>query len=122
MRNQLPYRWRRRLAVWIRDTKTFYEKLSFRSRFLQDDLYEFNRKATPFLHVFSILLGVAVFVSLLTPLLFSDQSAYLQITRLIDQTLLIAFGTYFYTRLLITTNRVQFLKARWPEGIVASLG
>ena len=121
MWHNLPYRWRRKLAEWIIHFKSFQATLSFKLRFLQDDLYEFNRKATPWLHVFSILLSVAVFASLLVPLFFTEEQGYLQLTRLIDQSLLIAFGIYFYTRLLITPKRVQFLQSRWPEGIAATL-
>jgi trk system potassium uptake protein len=86
MWHNLPYRWRRKLTQWIIHFMSFYEKLSFRIRFLQDDLYEFNRKAAPWLHVFSILLSIAVFVSLLTPLIFNEQHEYLHVTRLVDQT------------------------------------
>lgn len=121
MWRNLPYHWRRKIAEWIIQFKSFHKNLSFKLRFLQDDLYEFNRKATPWLHAFSILLSIAVFVSLLAPLVFTEKQGYLQLTRLIDQSLLIAFGIYFYTRLLITTKRIQFLISRWPEAIAATL-
>lgn len=88
---------------------------------MQDDLYEFNRKANPWLHAFSILLSIAVFVSLLLPLFIDDSSAYLHIARRVDQALLIGFGVYFYTRLILTNDRTQFLLSRWPEGIGATL-
>ncbi len=121
MWHNLPYRWRRKITEWIIHFKSFREKQSFKFRFLQDDLYEFNRKVTPWLHAFSILLSVAVFISLLTPLIFTENQGYIQLTRFIDQLLLVAFGVYFYTRLLITTKRIQFLTSRWLEGIAATL-
>lgn len=121
MWHNLPYRWRRRLSKWIIRIKTVYRSLSFRLRFLQDDLYEFNRKAAPWLHTFSVLLGITVFVSLLTPLIFTEQQGYIEFTRKIDQVLLISFGFYFYTRLFFTTDRAQFLRSRWPEGTAATL-
>lgn len=121
MWSNLPYRWRRRFAEWIIHIKSFHKRISFKLRFLQDDLYEFNRKATPWLHIFSIFLSVAVFISLLAPLVFTENQGYLQLTRIIDQSLLIAFGLFYYTRLLITTNKIRFLKSRWPEGVAATL-
>ncbi|PWN06521.1 TrkH family potassium uptake protein [Rhodohalobacter mucosus] len=117
----LPYRWKWKLKRWTRHMGSIYEKVSFRFRFLQDDLYEFNRTASPWLHAFSILLSIMVFASLIFPLIFTDQREYIQITRITDQILLIAFGTYFYTRLLITPQKIQFLKSRWPEGIAGTL-
>lgn len=118
---KIPYHWRRKilsLIVWI---KSLFRKFSLKFRYLQDDLYEFNRKANPWLHVISILLSIGVFVSLLLPLLFDDSSKYIVIARSIDQILLIGFGSYFYTRLTLSTNRSQFLLSRWPEGIAATL-
>ncbi|WP_176719431.1 TrkH family potassium uptake protein [Rhodohalobacter halophilus] len=66
-------------------------------------------------------MSIAVFVSLLAPLFYTEEYESLHLVRFIDQVLLIAFGVYFYVRLVITTKRVQFLKSRWPEGIAATL-
>lgn len=121
MWHNLPYSWRRKLSEWVVRYKAFYRKLILKFRYLQDDLYEFNRKASPWLHGFSVLLGIAVFVSLLTPLLVPEQFDYLGLASKIDQLLLIAFGFFFYVRLILTPNKAQFLLSRWPEGIAATL-
>lgn len=121
MWHKLPYHWRRKISEWIVRVSGFYRRYSLKFRYLQDDLYEFNRKANPWLHAFSILLSTAVFLSLLLPLIIADTSAYFDIARTVDQALLIGFGLYFYTRLLISTNRYQYLLSRWPEAIAATL-
>lgn len=121
MWRNLPYRWRRKLSEWIIKFKIVYRKFTLRLRFLQDDLYEFNRKANPWLHLFSILFSIAVFVSLLTPLFFTEQNKYIDFVSKVDQALLIGFGCYFFIRLFLTTNKAQFLFSRWPEGIAATL-
>lgn len=121
MWHKLPYHWRRKISEWIVRVSGFYRRFNLKFRYLQDDLYEFNRKANPWLHAFSILLSTAVFLSLLLPLIVDDTSAYFDIARTVDQALLIGFGSYFYTRLLISTNRYQYLLSRWPEAIAATL-
>lgn len=121
MRHNLPYHWRRKISEWVVRIGDYNRKVSSKLRYLQDDLYEFNRKANPWLHAFSILLSITVFVSLLLPLFISDSSEYILLGRSIDQILLISFGIYFYVRLALSTNRTEFLLYRWPEGIAGSL-
>src|SRR6056297_3181599 len=121
MRFKIPHHWQYKIREWIVRFKSRYNQLSQKFRYLQDDLYEFNRKANPWLHGISISLSIAVMLSLLIPLLFEDPSEYTTVTKTIDQVLLIAFGVYFYTRLTLTTNRTQYLLSRWPEGIAATL-
>jgi len=121
MRFKIPHHWQYKIREWIVRFKSRYNQLSQKFRYLQDDLYEFNRKANPWLHGISISLSIAVILSLLIPLFFEDPSEYTTVTKTIDQVLLIAFGVYFYTRLTLTTNRTQYLLSRWPEGIAATL-
>lgn len=92
-----------------------------RYQFLKDDLYEFDRKANPWLHFFSILLSIAVFLSLLLPLFITDSSQYYVYASRIEEILLIGFGSYFYTRLALTPQKKEFFSYRWPEGIAATL-
>lgn len=121
MRFKIPYYWRRKILGWFEQAKSRFRQLSQKFRYLQDDLYEFNRKANPWLHGLSVSLSIAVILSLLIPLFFEDPSVYTSLTQLIDQILLVAFGVYFYTRLILTTNRIEYLFSRWPEGIGATL-
>jgi potassium uptake TrkH family protein len=116
----LPYRWRQQLLKWLAHFRQLRERLFFWFHFLKDDLYEFNRAATPWLHGFSVLLSVAVFISLLAPLVFTDEFGLRYVPGFLDQALLVAFGAYFYTRLIITTQKKAFLRSRWPKGIAAS--
>lgn len=121
MWNKLPYHWKRKFVSWKKSFSEKYRKYSLRYQFIKDDLYEFNRKANPWLHLFSILLSIAVFLSLLLPLLIPDTSRYYQLARNVDEFLLLGFGIYFYARLIIATNKRSFMASRWPEGIVATL-
>jgi potassium uptake TrkH family protein len=91
-----------------------------RYQYLQDDLYEFNRKANPWLHGISILLTITVFLSLLAPLMFTEESQYFNIALPVDDFLLIGFGVYFYLRLFFSNNKRDFFSARWPEGVAAT--
>jgi potassium uptake TrkH family protein len=120
MWSKIPYHWRRKISTWIIRLGDSYRRLSLKFRYLQDDLYEFNRKANPWLHGFSIILSIAVFISLMLPLIVDD-TYYSDLIRLVDQILLLGFGSYFYTRLIITPNRLEFLRRRWPEFIVSTL-
>lgn len=121
MRFKIPYHWQRKILGWFAHVKKLFRWLSRKFRYFQDDLYEFNRKANPWLHGISISLSIAVILSLLIPLFFKDPSAYQTYSRIIDQILLISFGIYFYIRLTLTPNRTEFLLSRWPEGIAATL-
>lgn len=121
MWHKLPYHWRRKISEWVISISSFYKRLASRLSYFQDDLYEFNRKANPWLRAFSILLSIAVFLSLLLPLFVEDTSGYFDLARIVDQVLLIGFGVYFYTRLFITTDRTGYLASRWPEAIAATL-
>lgn len=121
MRYNIPYHWRRKIAEWRHSFKSYRRIFYLRYRYLHDDLYEFNRKANPWLHGISILLTVTVFLSLLVPLLLPEGSQYYDIALRVDEFLLIAFGVYFYLRLLVSSNKRDFLSARWPEGVAASL-
>ncbi|WP_340106851.1 TrkH family potassium uptake protein [Rhodohalobacter sp. 8-1] len=121
MRFKIPYHWQRKILGWFAQVKNFFRWVSKKFSHFQDDLYEFNRKANPWLHGISISLSVAVILSLLIPLFFEDASKYRSLNKSIDQALLIGFGVYFYIRLILTTDRSGFLLSRWPEGIAATL-
>lgn len=78
-------------------------------------------KATPWLSGFSVLLGLAVIASILLPLFIENSQSVSFINKIVDQILLVLFGSYFYLRLFLATNKFGFLKKRWPEGIAASI-
>jgi trk system potassium uptake protein TrkH len=121
MRYNIPYHWRRKIVEWRHSLRRFRRKYYLRYQYLQDDLYEFNRKASPWLHGLSILLTITVFLSLLVPLLMPEGSQYYALSLLVDEFLLLGFGVYFYLRLLVSNNKRDFISARWPEGVAASL-
>jgi trk system potassium uptake protein len=121
MLNKLPYKWKRRLVRCLRYSTASYRNIVLKVRYFQDDIYEFNRKATPWLKAFSIVLSILVFISLLMPLVFTEHEKYIYFTRKVDQILLIGFGCFFYTKFFLAVNYTKFLLFRWPEGIAASL-
>lgn len=121
MRFNIPYHWRRKVVEWKHSFKKYRRKIYLRYQYLQDDLYEFNRKANPLLHGISILLTVLVFLSLVAPLAIPEDSQYFHIAQQLDVFLLIGFGIYFYLRLFFSNDKRDFLSSRWPESIAASL-
>src|SRR6056297_101261 len=121
MRSKIPFHWLRKIREWFIRWRNRFKRLSKKYRYLQDDLYEFNRRTNPWLHRISIALTVAVLLSLLFPLFFADPTEYSETIKTIDQALLIAFGIYFYARLSLIPNHLQYLLYRWPEAIAATL-
>ncbi|MFO7800107.1 TrkH family potassium uptake protein [Rhodohalobacter sp.] len=121
MRYNIPYHWRKKAVEWRRSFNKYRRKFYLRYQYLQDDLYEFNRKANPWLHGISILLTITVFLSLLVPLLLPEGSQYYPLALRVDEFLLLGFGIYFYLRLLFSNDKLDFLTSRWPEGVAASL-
>ena len=121
MRSKFPYHWQRRIRRWTTLVKDRYRSLKQKFSYLQSDLYEFNRKANPWLHRISISLSIAVILSLLVPLFFEDPAEYSTISKTIDQIILIAFGLFFFVRLTLSNHRLQYLLSRWPEGVAATL-
>ena len=81
MRLKIPRHWRYKILDWFARAKDRLSRLSQKFRYLQDDLYEFNRKANPWLHGLSVSLSIAVILSLLIPLFFEDPSEYTSITK-----------------------------------------
>lgn len=118
--SQLPYHWRRRIARLDLAWKKHYRRARLTYQFFQDDLYDFSQRAHPVLKALSIVLGVLVFGSLLIPLAM-DSSRQSPVAMLVEQTLLVAFGLHFFTRLLLTPRKKELLRKRWAEGTGATL-
>ena len=121
MRSKLPYHWQRKIRRWTDSVKDRYRNLKRKFSYLQSDLYEFNRKANPWLHRISISLSIAVILSLLIPLFSEEPTEYSELVKTIDQIILIAFGVFFFVRFALSNHRLQYLLSRWPEGIAAIL-
>lgn len=121
MRFKIPYHWKRKLTELRTIIRDKYRSLNLRYHFLKDDLYEFNRKAYPWLNVFSIFLSIIVFASILLPFAFPDSENVIELAEYVDSILLITFGIYYYVRAFLSGSVRGFIRSRWAEGILATL-
>lgn len=112
---RLPPHWHRK---WMRASvkwKQFKKKGYLLSHYIQDDIYEIDKYAYPWLRAFTGLLALLVVASILIPIGFelSPQMEHLQYQM--EKWLLIGFAVNVGLRIFLTSNRLAYLKKRWFE-------
>lgn len=101
-------------AVRIKYRKRVY--LGFQR--LEDDLYDVNIKAEPWLRYISIPLVIIAFASVCISTGFRLDQQYRYWANLLDIILLHGFILFYIVRLVLTADRYEFVRRRWFEGIL----
>ncbi len=102
-------------------------RLKYRRRVLlifhnvQDDLYEINIKAEPYLHYVTFLLVLIAFLTVLIPMGFRLSDQLLQWNQDLEIALLHGFILFYFIRVVLTANRIEFIRRRWFEGVLTLL-
>lgn len=106
--------WLRILAYW----RSFKKKASLVFHRIQDDIYEIDKAAHPYLQFFTLLLSIMVVVSILLPISFNLTPELLELERTIEKWVLLGFVLNFFAHLILTSNRLSYLRKRWFEALL----
>jgi len=85
---------------------------------VQDDLYEVNIKAEPFLRVLSFILVIIAFLTVIIPMGFRLDPQLSRWNERLEIGLLHGFVFFYIIRLILTANHTEFIKRRWFEGVL----
>ncbi|PAU94899.1 hypothetical protein CK503_05370 [Aliifodinibius salipaludis] len=116
---KIPYHWKQKWVELQRRWRTFKRKANLEFHYVQDDLYEIDKIAVPYLRAFSVLLSILVLVSILLPIAFELTPELSQLNEQIESWILIGFVVNFGLRFLLTGNRSSFLRKRWFEAFLS---
>lgn len=116
---KIPYEWKQRWIRFLRWWRGFKKKTNLSLHYLQDDIYEIDKVAHPYLRAFTILLSFLVVVSILIPIGFELTPELTVLNRKIEGWILFGFVLNFVIRLILTSDRPAYLRLRWFEGIVS---
>lgn len=117
---KIPYHWKQKWIRALRHWRDFKRRANLFFHYVQDDIYEIDKIAHPYLRAFSALLILLVIVSLLIPLGFELTPELEQLNYQIEGWLLFGFVLNFLVRLVLTSNRIDYLQKRWFEGIISA--
>lgn len=106
--------WLRILRFW----RSFTKKASLVFHRIQDDIYEIDKVAHPYLRFISLLLSLMVIASILLPISFNLTPELLQLERRIETWVLLGFVLNFMAHLILTSNRLTYLRKRWFETLI----
>lgn len=116
---KLPYRWKQKWVQLLRRWRKFKKKINLEFHYIQDDLYEIDKVAFPYFRAFTVLLSILVIASILIPIGFELTPELIQLNRQLEGWLLFGFVLNFISRLVLTSDRMTYLKKRWFEGLVS---
>lgn len=114
---KLPNNWRPEWITFLRRWRTFKKEASLYFHHIQDDIYEIDKVAHPYLRAFTALLSLLVIVSVLIPIGFELTPWFVNLNQQIEVWILFGFILNFAVRLVLNTDRLAYLKKRWFEGI-----
>lgn len=116
---KIPYHWKKKWLNLLRRWREFRKKANLEFHYVQDDIYEIDKVAHPYLQAFSVLLSILVIASILIPLGFKLTPELSQLNERIERWILIGFVGSFATRLILTSDRSTFLQKRWFEALLS---
>lgn len=114
-----PNKWRQKWSRLLRRWQDFKKRANLFFHYVQDDIYEIDKVAHPYLRGFSALLIILVIVSLLIPLGFELTPEMDQLNQQVEAWLVFGFVLNFLVRFVLTTSREAFLQKRWFEGVLS---
>jgi trk system potassium uptake protein TrkH len=110
---------RKKIKLLYRAYRLKYRKpIVLRFQNIEDDLYEVNIKAEPFLQALSFFLVTAAFLTVLIPMGFRLSPQLNSWNENLEIGLLHGFIFFYLIRLVLTANRGEFIKRRWFEGVL----
>ncbi|WP_445665420.1 TrkH family potassium uptake protein [Fodinibius sp. AD559] len=115
-----PNKWRKKWNRLQERWQNFKKRANLFFHYVQDDIYEIDKVAHPYLRVFSALLIVLVIVSLLIPLGFELTPEMKQLNQQVEGWLVFGFVLNFLLKFILTTSREAFLRKRWFEGVLSA--
>lgn len=116
---KLPYDWKQKWLRLLHGWRDLKRRANLFFHYIQDDLYEMDQVAQPYLRAFSGLLVLLVIASLLIPLGFELTPEMRQLNQQIEGWLLFGFVLNFLLRFVLTSKRGDFLQKRWFEGVLS---
>ncbi|GAA5522518.1 hypothetical protein LQ318_12260 [Aliifodinibius salicampi] len=115
---KIPRHWKQKWFRFLRQWRDFKKRANLFFHYVQDDIYEIDKIAHPYLRAFTILLTLLVVTSILIPVGFELTPELEQINYQIEVFLLIGFAAGFLVRFVLTSDRQSYLKKRWFEGVL----
>lgn len=115
---KIPHQWKQKWFRGLQRWRDFKKKANLVFHYVQDDIYEIDKVAHPYLRAFTALLALLVIASLLIPLGFELTPEMRQLNEQLEFWLLIGFVINFIVRLVLTTDRQLYLKKRWFEAVL----
>ena len=112
---RFPYRWKTKWLELLIKLRRFRKKTNLRLQFIQDDLFDIDEVLRPYFRAFSALLMVFATFSLLIPVSFHLSEEHLRLNNKIEVGLLIGFLASSVVKLIITSDRKNYLRKRWFE-------
>ncbi len=85
---------------------------------VKDELYDINLTVEPYLKGVSFILVLIAFLTILIPFGFRLNDTVLRWEKVLEVTLLHGFVFFFLIRVILTYDRLSFLKKRWFEGVL----
>ena len=116
---KIPHRWKQKWTQLQIRWRDFKKRANLFFRYIQDDIYEIDKVAHPYLRGFSVILTILVLVSLLIPLGFELTPELKQLNRQVEGWLVLGFILNFVLRFVLTTSRSLFLQRRWFEAVLS---
>lgn len=116
---KLPHHWKHKWFRALRRWRDLKKDANLLWHYLQDDLYEIDKAAHPFLRGLSALLSLLAVASILIPVGFELSTELVRLNRQIEVWILFGFAANFLIRLLLTSTRVAYLRKRWFEGFLS---
>lgn len=116
---KIPTHWKQKWIHFLRWWRSFKKRSNLTFHYVQDDLYEIDKIALPYLRAFTIVLSLLVIASILIPIGFEMTPERTRLNETIERWILIGFVINFIIRLVLTGDRSTFLKKRWFETILS---
>ncbi len=116
---KIPYHWKQKWIKALRRWRDFRKSTNLVFHRVQDDIYEIDKVAHPYLRAITVILTLLVIASLLIPLGFTLTPELEQLNRQVERWLLIAFAGNFALRLILTSDRLFYFKKRWFEAVLS---
>lgn len=115
---KIPHDWKQKWIRLLRRWRDFKRRANLFFHYVQDDIYEIDKAAYPYLRAFTVFLTLLVIASILIPVGFELTPELEQLNYQIEGFLLVGFAAGFIVRLILTSDRQNYLKKRWFEGIL----
>lgn len=116
---KIPYHWKQKWFRAIRRWHDFKKSANLLFHYVQDDIYEIDKVAHPYLRAFTVLLTLLVIASILIPVGFELTPEMEQLNYQVERGLLFGFILSFVLHLVLTSDRRSYLKKRWFEAVLS---